>query len=285
MQDKNTPQTSGALRFLYGTVLGRALLKLLTKPAVSVLVGKFLDTGLSRVLIPSFIRANRIELSDFIAEDYRSFNEFFVRRIRPELRPVDRAPFSLVSPCDGKLSTYCIEGNSAFTIKGTPYTVEELLQNDALAAQFQGGLCLIFRLSPEDYHRYIYFDDGEKGENHFIPGVLHTVNPVVYDHQPVYKTNSREYSLLRTRHFGEAVQMEVGALMVGRIVNLHQSHSFFRGEEKGRFEFGGSTIVLLLEKNAAVLDPAFAGEQETSVRCGQRIGYAVSREPKVCSEK
>jgi phosphatidylserine decarboxylase len=102
---------------------------------------------------------------------------------------------------------------------------------------YDGGLCLVFRLTPADYHRYIYPDNGCKTKNTKIAGKLHTVKPIALGKVPVFTTNSREYSILRTENFDDIVFMEVGAMMVGRICNYHEEHAFSRGEEKGKFEF------------------------------------------------
>ena len=107
----------------------------------------------------------------------------------------------------------------------------------------------------DDYHRYCYCADGVKSHNRKINGILHTVNPVVNNYLPVFKENSREYCMIRTEQFGDIIQMEVGALMVGKISNLHTEGGVkvTKGEEKGYFEFGGSTILLLLEKDKVKL--------------------------------
>ena len=127
-----------------------------------------------------------------------------------------------------------------------------------------------------DYHRYCYAESGEKGENIRIPGVFHTVNPAANDRYPIYKENTREYTLLETRQFGTVLQMEVGATMVGRIVNYHGAKTVTRGEEKGRFEFGGSTVILCLEKDRAMVDADIlkntAAGIETVVKMGEKIG-------------
>ncbi len=252
---------SAALRFLYGTAAGRLLLRPLTAPGLSRAVGRWMDSKSSRVLIGRFVRKNGIDLSDYLPEDYASFNAFFTRRIRPELRPIDRAPDALVAPCDGRLTAYRIAP-------------------DAASDCFAGGTCLVFRLCVDHYHRYCYFDDGEKGENHFLPGRLHTVRPIALAAGPVFVQNSREYALLHTEHFGLCAQIEVGALLVGRIDNYHGAGRFSRGEEKGRFLYGGSTVVLLLGPGAAdipqaLFDAASRGE-ETPVRMGQTIGRAAA---------
>ena len=271
---------SAALRFLYGTAAGRLLLRPLTAPGLSRAVGRWMDSGSSRVLIDRFVRKNGIDLSDYLPEDYASFNAFFTRRIRPELRPIDPSPDALIAPCDGLLTAYRIAPDAAFAIKGSRYTVRDLLGGNAAADSFAGGMCMVFRLCVDHYHRYCYFDDGEKGENHFLPGRLHTVRPIALAAGPVFVQNSREYTLLHTEHFGLCAQIEVGALLVGRIDNYHGAGHFARGEEKGRFLYGGSTVVLLLGPGAAdipqMLFDASARGEETPVRMGQSIGCAAA---------
>jgi phosphatidylserine decarboxylase len=145
-----------------------------------------------------------------------------------------------------------------------------------MSDRFSGGLCLIFRLEVDDYHRYCYIDDGFKTENTYIKGELHTVNPIALGRYNVYKRNSREYTLIHTDHFGDVVQVEVGAMLVGRICNHHGTAAVRRGQEKGKFEFGGSTIVMLLEKGAAEIDRDILKNSsegiETVVKYGEKIG-------------
>ena len=127
-----------------------------------------------------------------------------------------------------------------------------------------------------DYHRYHFFDGGTAERNAFIKGKLHTVQPAALEKRRVFTENCREYTVLDTDNFGTAVQVEVGAMMVGRIVNDVKSGRFERGQEKGRFEFGGSTIILLLEKDRARIDDEFfintQNDCETVVKCGEKIG-------------
>ena len=186
---------------------------------------------------------------------------------------------AFIAPCDGKLSLYEIDGNTEFEVKGFEYTVETLLKDRELADRYRGGYCFIFRLAVEDYHRYFYLDDGVKGKNVFIKGRLHTVQPAALEKKRVFTENCREYTVLETENFGAVTQVEVGAMMVGRIVNLHEEHSFKRGEEKGRFVFGGSTIIVLVEKGKVLPDEELllntAAGKETIVKCGERIGSRI----------
>lgn len=266
------------LKKLYGTVGGRMALKVLTAPIVSKIAGAYMDSPLSKPLIDRFIKSGGIDTSQYIMDGFRSYNDFFTRRVRPEKRPIDTEPNHLISPCDSKLSAYRINERSLFRIKDSYYSVADLLGNSFLARRYEGGVCLIFRLEVDDYHRYCYIDDGNKTSNFFIRGVLHTVNPIALRRYNIYKRNSREYTILHTVHFGDVVQVEVGAMMVGRIKNRHGEHDFLRGEEKGMFEFGGSTIVLLFEKDSILIDKDIALNTrdgfETVVKYGEKIGRA-----------
>lgn len=269
------------LAALYGSAPGRLLLKPLTAPALSRAAGKFLSSKLSCFLIKPFVRRNHIDLSQFEPVTYGSYNEFFSRKIRPEMRPVDMERTHFVSPCDSKLTALPITKDCRFTLKHTEYTVASLLRDDELAASYEGGFALIFRLTVDDYHRYGYVDNGRKSENTFIPGVLHTVNPVANDYFPIYKENSREYSVLQSENFGDIVMMEVGALLVGKIVNHHAEATVERGQEKGYFRFGGSTVVLLVKSGILHLDEDILENSregiETVVKYGEKIGCAPAR--------
>lgn len=261
---------------LYGHWLGRLLLKPLVSPAFSRLGGAFLDSGLSKALIPWFIRSHSIDMVDYERREYRSYNDFFTRKVAPGARRLDPCQTALVSPCDSRVTVYHIDDQCEFAIKHTRYTVQSLLRDYRLAARYAGGYVWVFRLCVEDYHRYIYVDNGRVSEPTRIPGVLHTVNPVANDHFPIYKENTREYCTIRSEHFGQLLQMEVGAMLVGEIRNHHRGRQVRRGWEKGRFAFGGSTVILMTEKGAALPDADILENSrqgwETKVRLGERVG-------------
>lgn len=281
-RDRNgnlVPGDDGQDRFLewmYGTRPGRLLVKLMIRPGVSRAAGWLLDRRVSALAVRPFIRKNHIRMDDFEQRRFRSFNDFFTRRVLPGKRPVDGTPGHLIAPCDSKLTVYDIRPDSRFRVKGTEYTLEGLLQSKELAETFLGGTLLLFRLTVGDYHRYTYIDSGFVTGSTRIPGVFHTVNPAAASRCPIYRENTREYSLLESLRFGTVLQMEVGAAMVGRIVNAPGSRNVRRGEEKGRFEFGGSTVIVLLQKGRAILDADLlrntAQDAETVVRLGERIG-------------
>lgn len=267
------------LKKLYGTVCGRVILKALTAPAISKAAGAFMDSRLSVPLIKRFIKSSGIDTSQYVMKKFRSYNEFFTRRVKRGMRPIDRMPSHFISPCDSKLTVYKIGKSSVFRIKGSRYRVSDLIQNDFLAKRYEGGYCMIFRLEVDDYHRYCYIDSGTKTENTFINGELHTVNPIALEHYNIYKRNCREYTVLHTENFGDVVQVEVGAMMVGRIVNRHGAAEVVRGEEKGKFEFGGSTIVLLVQEDMIRIDDDIlrnsAENIETVVKYGEKVAASV----------
>ncbi len=270
------PEEKRSLNRLYRTRSGRMVLRALVRPGVSRVAGRVLDSRISRRYIPRFARKNQIDLMEAEDREYDSFNDFFTRHLKEGARVIEMDPKSLISPCDSRLSVFPIDHTSVFRIKDSHYTVASLLQDETLRERYEGGVCAIFRLTVSDYHRYCYFDNGSKEKNCFIPGKLHTVNPISSDRYPVYKTNSREYTLMHTENFGEVVQIEVGALLVGKIVNYHEEHKFLRGEEKGRFEFGGSTIVLLFEKGSVNFPEELyrysCAGYEKRVKLGEKIG-------------
>lgn len=267
------------LKFLYATLPGRLLLRLLICTWVSRAAGRLLSGKLSCLAIPSFIRNNGIDMSQFEPRRYQSYNDFFTRRIRPEARPVDLEETHFISPCDSKLTVIPVCADGRFVIKHTEYTLCSLLRDDALAERYEGGQLLLFRLAVDDYHRYCFPVDARVGRSVRIRGVFHTVMPLANDHVPVYKENTREYCLLSSERFGELVMMEVGALLVGRIVNHPVSGRVRRGQEKGMFEFGGSTIVLLVEKDRVAMDEDLVRNSqngyETVVKYGEKIGIAM----------
>ncbi|MBQ7225667.1 MAG: phosphatidylserine decarboxylase [Clostridia bacterium] len=273
---KSQSKESLGLRFLYNTAVGRVILKPVASRAVSKIVGGFMDSRLSKPMIKSFVKKNNINLDDFHAEDFKCFNDCFTRKIKDGKRTVDMDPASLISPCDALLSAYTIDKDTRLNIKDSIYSMEDLLESSELAEKYNGGTCLVFRLCVTHYHRYIYIDNGTKEDNRFIKGKLHTVRPIAQEAMPIFKRNCREYTVMHTNGFGDVTQMEVGAMLVGKIKNHHGKGKTVRGEEKGMFLYGGSTIILFIEKDKVSLDPIYLEntqkEIETDVLMGQKLG-------------
>ena len=276
METAKHQNESAALRFLYGTVMGRLVLKLLCTRRISRLCGRFLDSCVSKPLIRPFVRRHGIDLREYTGEEFKSFNDFFSRKIKEDRRPVASEPSALIAPCDGLLSAYRISEDTVIPVKQSRYTISSLLGGDGISENYQNGICLVFRLCVNHYHRYCYIDSGIKGRNVFLPGKLHTVRPVALEKFPVFTQNCREYTVIQTENFGAVVQMEVGAMLVGKIKNCHGPGNVRRGEEKGMFLYGGSTVIILLEEGRAQLPEelyqATENRIETPVKMGQRIG-------------
>ncbi len=273
--EKTEVVVSGSQKFLYRNWFGRIILKILIRPFITKLGGWFLKRKISKKRIPKFIEEGHINVDDYYVDDIKSYNDFFIRKIKPGRRVIDEDPTHLIAPSDSKLSAYKIEENSIFKIKDSYYRVEDLIKNKELADEFIGGNLLVFRLTVDDYHRYSYPASGKKGKNIHIKGVFHTVNPIALERYNFYKRNSREYTVLETNEFGKMIMVEVGAIMVGKIRNHHQEYEFKRGEEKGYFEFGGSTIVLITKENIVIdndiIENTNSGD-ETIVKLGEKVG-------------
>lgn len=264
--------------FFYGNAVGRLLLKPFTKPMFSRFVGAVLDSKLSVVLALPYRFLFDVDMDQCKPKFYSSYNEYFTRELKEELRPVCAEIGCLIAPADGKLSVYSIDQDSKFEIKNVNYSLAELLHSKELANQYQGGYAAILRLTGEDNHHYCYVASGTKGKNHFIPGNFHALHPMARELRPVYQENSREFCRIRTEYFGELVQMEVGAIAVGRICNKETGTcQVEKGVEKGYFAYGGSTIVILTKKGMVDYDIDLLEntekEIETIVQRGERIGY------------
>ncbi len=264
---------TASLRFLYNTVIGRCVLKLLIRPTISKIIGKYMSSSLSKGRVKKFIKSGNIDMSEFSEQEFKSFNAFFTRK-RENLKIEERKNL-LISPCDAFLSVYKIKADKTFNIKNSTYSIEQLLDDKEMAERYTDGICFIFRLTPQHYHRYCYSCSGEAVSNKIIKGKLHCVRPIAYTQYPVFAQNSRELVCIDTESFGTVTQMEVGALLVGKIKNHDNSQYAHQGIEKGYFEFGGSTIIVLTEKKDFCIDENFLSiidtEQEIDICIGDTI--------------
>ena len=266
---------AGKLGFLYNNPLGRLLLWIAVSPLVSNIYAWKNSKKSSAKKIPAFIKEHNIDMSDYEDKEYQSFTDFFTRKIRYGKRPVDMAPEALISPADSKLLVYEIEKDTTLRIKGRTYTVDEILGDSDNAKEFAGGYALVFRLTVDDYHRFCYPDKGCLISKRMINGKLHTVSPVSKDHK-IYMENTRSVNLLKTENFGTLAYIEVGAMLIGRIVD-NGTDVFEKGQEKGYFEPGGSTVIMLVknvEIDKDIMEQSASGI-ETKVRYGERIGRAL----------
>lgn len=240
------------LRLLYNTIWGQILTGLFVKRRlISKIYGFFQKRAKSKKKIKSFIEKYSINIKEInkTLSEFKSFNDFFIRKLKPEARPIENDNDVLISPADSRLQVYKINNNMVIPIKGRKYTLQQLLPEYDLLTFYYEGFVLIFRLSPCDYHRFCYIDNGYQSSINKIRGNLHSVNPFALTQNiPVFTENYREYCILRTKNFGDIIQIDVGALVVGRIIQHKEKGGHMtKGEEKGYFEFGGSTIILLVK--------------------------------------
>lgn len=258
-----------ALKFLYNNFIGRFFLKIAISKFVRNIYAKYMNSKFSKKKIKSFIKNNNINMEDYEKKDYENFNDFFIRKIKPHARVINDG---VIAIADSKLLAYKINEKSSFNIKNSIYTVEELINEDMTS--FNGGDALIFRLCVDDYHHYIFPDDGKIISSKNISGVLHTVQPLAFKKYKVFHENARTVTFLDCKNFGKVCYIEVGAMMIGKIVN-ENVEEFKKGDEKGHFEFGGSTIILLFEKNKIKLNTKIMENSkkgiETIVKLGEKI--------------
>lgn len=263
------------IKFLYDTFLGRILLLFITRVTFSKIITNFLDSRYSIILIKPFIKKYNIDTSLYENKKYKSFNEYFIRNKKEEYINIDKNINDLISPCDCKLSAYNVKDN-IFKVKHVSYNLELLLKDKSLAEEYKNDYVIVCRLSPDNYHRYCYIDNGYHINNKKIRGKLDTVRPEIVGKEKVYVTNSRSYTVLNTDNFGKVIQVEVGALMVGKIKNNYKEHEFTKGEEKGYFKYGGSTIILLVKKDKVKIDNYLINNTkngyETIINIGDKIG-------------
>ncbi|SHI31225.1 phosphatidylserine decarboxylase [Parasporobacterium paucivorans] len=271
--------TDEMLSSIYSSIPGRIVLKLVSIPNVSNIVRRLLDTKFSCRFIEIYNRFFKIDNDEYKKQKYKSFNDYFTRKVKYSCRPVTQDRNVLISPCDGKLRVYKISSQSRFSVKKSNYSLKTLLKDEKMSKRYEDGVCVIIRLALEDNHRYCYIDSGYKTSNRHINGRLYNVNAIVNDYKKVYRENAREYTLMDTENFGKVLQMEVGTLFVGKINNYHQRGYFRKGDEKGRFEFGGSTIILLFENGKVKIDEDLLENTEhnfeTLVKMGEQIGITI----------
>lgn len=265
------------MRWLYTTNSGKALLPLLTRRAVSKLYGFTQSLPFSAKKIPEFIKQYQIEMNQFVEQKYSSFNHFFIRQFKAGQRNFTRASNLMPAACEARyLAFAAVDQHMTFPIKGKHYTAKELLGKKEWSDKFDGGPLLIARLAPVDYHRFHFMDEGVVLDHYRVSGPLHSVNPIALSEYPeILSTNERQVTILKTKNFGEVAMVEVGALCVGAIVQSYEGNKFIRGQEKGYFLFGGSTVAILGCKNswkptADLLDYSSRGI-ETLVQLGDWI--------------
>lgn len=269
------------LVWLYNNPVGEATLWALAKrKVVSSVYGNRMDRPSSTKKIQAFVEEFGIDMSTAQKQEFNSFNDFFTRKLKNNARPVDTNSIVTVSPADGKILAYANIINSDFIIKGYRFDISSFLNNASLARKYLEGTLMIIRLAPCDYHRFHFPISGRASSITRIDGDYYSVNPLALRKMAeIFCLNKREFTIISNPLFGDVVMAEVGATMVGSIVRTFSGNIVKKGEEKGYFKFGGSTVVLLFEKNKIRIDEDLLMNTlkgyETVIKEGERIGVSV----------
>ncbi|MDR5659327.1 phosphatidylserine decarboxylase [Serpentinicella sp. ANB-PHB4] len=279
-------ETVAGLKYLkwgYDTKLGKSLLEILFKRKLpSIIYGKLQDRPSSTKKIQKFVEALSINMEEALEENldkYSSFNDFFIRELKPDARYISEKKEDLISPADGRVLAYeNIDINKVIQVKGMTYKLSDLFRDNKLAEAFDSGVCIVVRLSPADYHRYHFPDSGQVKKHRHIDGSLYSVNPLALKKViSLYCENKRELTVFDSDNFGEITMLEVGATCVGTIKQTYNpKNRVKKGSPKGYFKFGGSTVILFLKKGQVKVDEDILKNTEdgleTRVNMGETIG-------------
>lgn len=270
------------LNWLYYHPFGKLGLEIMVKKKlISEWYGKQMDKPSSKGKIEAFIKDYKINMKDYVEQDYSSFNEFFYRKLNPGARPINSDSLILISPADGKVLAYPNIQNQAFIVKGYQFDLASYLQNDSLSQVFSNASLFIIRLCPTDYHRYHFPVNGDIVFTKEIDGDYYSVSPIALKKKVELLTmNKRKYSIIRSKEFGDIIYSEVAATMVGGMIDTYKSSMVSKGEEKGYFKFGGSTIILILHSDSIQMDQDLVLNTnqylETELKIGEQIGVATN---------
>ncbi len=275
------------LRWVYGNPFGRlALWLFIRRWIVSAWYGRRMNAVKSVLRIRPFIEQYGLDEGGFAepVDEYNSFNEFFYRKLKPGTRPVDPATDSVVFPADGRhLAFGDITGESNFFIKGQSFDLVQFLGDVDLAKRYAGGSMLLSRLCPVDYHRFHFPCAGEAGIPRFINGWLYSVNPIALITRPsIFWENKRVVTPIESPALGQVQFVEIGATMVGSIKQTYMpGETVTKGDEKGYFAFGGSSVAVLFEKGRVEFDADLLENTvnglETYAHVGERMGQALGQ--------
>lgn len=278
-----------ALHLLYGShrlarIVGRPLSRLASHFSLfSALYGWWQKRSWSARKIEPFIQAYGVDSSEFLhpVASFRSFNDFFIRELKPTSRPINSDPSVAVIPADGRYFFYPeFAQGQLIDVKGRRLDLPTLLGDAELAKRYAGGSVVMARLCPSDYHRFHFPIDCIPSASRLINGTLYSVNPIaIRQNLRIFSENKRCISLLRSSLFGNVVCIEVGATNVGSIHETYiPEQPVVKGQEKGYFSFGGSAMLLFFQPGKIQFDADLiaATQAGIEIRCllGQSLGTA-----------
>jgi phosphatidylserine decarboxylase len=272
------------LRLAYDNPIGRfAVWLLIRRRLFSWYYGWRMNRRGSDMLVFKFVTDYNVDVSEFAKSpfDFKTFNQFFHRALKPESRPIAQGAGVAVMPADGRhLAFHDVDSAPGFYVKGAKFTLAELLGDEALAKRFSRGSMLISRLCPSDYHRFHFPASGIPSEAKLIKGSLYSVSPIALRRNIKYLVmNKRFLTLIDTPEFGNIAMIEVGATNVGSIVQTFTpKQAVVKGVEKGLFAFGGSCVITLFAEGRMMFDPDLLAQSEkcieTYARMGDHLGVA-----------
>lgn len=268
------------LRWTYETGLGQVALSLLVKrPFFSRWYGWRMSRPASKAMVAPFIRDYGLNPGEFAnaPESFATFNEFFYRKLKPEARPIDSDPASVVFPADGRHFCIPVLGKESHVFaKGQRFDLPALL-GDA-HPEFAGGSLLVSRLCPVDYHRFHFPCAGTPGSARLVNGPLFSVSPIALARNLAYLwENKRMITLVDSPSAGRVAVVEIGATCVGAILQTYQPDApVAKGAEKGYFAFGGSCVITVFQAGrvtfATDLVAASSEGLESHALMGERLG-------------
>ncbi|HLB53186.1 MAG TPA: archaetidylserine decarboxylase [Chlamydiales bacterium] len=211
----------------------------------------------SKRKVASFIATFRVDTTEFAESEFSCFNDFFIRKLKKEKRPLALGEDRAVLPADGRYLVFPnLLKTKQFYVKGQKFDLTSFLFDPNLARQFENGGMVIARLCPTDYHRFHFPCDGIPSAARLIQGALFSVNPIALRKKlSILAENKRMVTEIETKQFGRMLFIEIGATCVG---SIHQTYKagkeVKKGDEKGYFSFGGSCVILLFEKGRIAFD-------------------------------
>jgi phosphatidylserine decarboxylase len=270
-------EAGGWLFWLYNNPLGELSLQaLISRKFASVWYGKMMDKPFSVREIAPFVKKYHINLNDFQKKNYTSFNDFFIRKLKPGARKTDTNCHVVISPGDGKILVYNDISQQDFVVKGYKMNLHDFLRNDSLERLYRRGTLFLLRLCPADYHRFHYPVSGKLSPVRKISGAYYSVNPIALRRDiRIFCENKRAYQIISSKTFGPVLMAEIGATFVGSIIQTHRGNTALKGEEAGYFKFGGSSVILLFRQGEVLPDADLIKNTrrhlETQVHMGEEI--------------
>ncbi|RLG14679.1 MAG: phosphatidylserine decarboxylase [Candidatus Nanohalarchaeota archaeon] len=277
--------TEPLLSFFYGRYGNPIRKYLLNYPVFSKALSRYYKSRVSKKIIPKFVKKHNINIKEFEKQldEFRTFNDFFIRKLKPNSRPIDSNPLHGICPADSKVLAFeNTDINYVFQVKNDTFALSKLLNKFVPAEDYEGGSYCIFRLTPKDYHRFHFIDNGKVIKTKALKGKLYSVTPISLEKtKKLYIKSKKHLTLFESKNFGRVVCVEVGASCIGSIVQTHNNEmNAFKGNEKGYFQFGGSAVLLFFMKNKIQLAEDLLKNTskgyETEVKVGEFLGKRIS---------